>query len=550
MTPHKGRNSDDKSTVTSGSAGAAGTGDGSNNNNNSGSGVALKKGPWTAAEDAVLMEYVKINGEGNWNAVQKNTGLARCGKSCRLRWTNHLRPNLKKGSFTPEEERQIIELHSQLGNKWARMAAQLPGRTDNEIKNYWNTRIKRRIRQGLPLYPHDIVQQPQPSPTSSAPNSQATMRGLEPNPSNPIRLQSRPPPIQVLSPSMRSAQLLANGPTSLSFSPQFGQHYNSSFYNPSTSMTSPMSNPSTSMTSPMSNPLQMTPPPVQASSPSSGFKRSFHDISLNTGFSLSFPMSQGFHLPSPHATQSQSPGSFQYSPLTYNLNSPQSMQTTDRLLSPASSVYPTKAELPSSQFCAPQIGTSEMQSMPDGSCGLLEDLLEEAHAMASCKSTKRQNLMNVQDEKLGVSLRPSCDWDTTGAIPSAVRQDMSEGFVPAGQLINDDSSNPFFPMVQDGMKYDSETTEQMHSIQDHLSRLLDVVPSSMQVSSSEYNSGQESMNGNGQSSSYTYPAANNTAGEAIMQHQQHMGSLFPMDNGTTGHSRNHSSNSWDMSGFC
>lgn len=84
--------------------------------------VALKKGPWTAAEDAVLIDYVTKHGEGNWNAVQKNTGLARCGKSCRLRWTNHLRPNLKKGAFSSEEEKRILELHAQFGNKWARMA--------------------------------------------------------------------------------------------------------------------------------------------------------------------------------------------------------------------------------------------------------------------------------------------------------------------------------------------------------------------------------------------------------------------------------------------
>ncbi|KAL5804097.1 hypothetical protein ACOSQ3_030897 [Xanthoceras sorbifolium] len=124
-----------------------------------GDGLQLKKGPWTAAEDAVLTEYVRKHGEGNWNAVQRNTGLARCGKSCRLRWANHLRPNLKKGAFSPDEERLIVELHAQLGNKWARMAAQLPGRTDNEIKNYWNTRVKRRHRQGLPLYPPEIQSQ-------------------------------------------------------------------------------------------------------------------------------------------------------------------------------------------------------------------------------------------------------------------------------------------------------------------------------------------------------------------------------------------------------
>lgn len=85
----------------------------------------LKKGPWTAAEDSVLLEYVKRHGEGNWNAVQRNSGLQRCGKSCRLRWANHLRPNLRKGAFTPDEEKTIIDLHSKLGNKWARMAAQV-----------------------------------------------------------------------------------------------------------------------------------------------------------------------------------------------------------------------------------------------------------------------------------------------------------------------------------------------------------------------------------------------------------------------------------------
>ncbi|CAI9774548.1 unnamed protein product [Fraxinus pennsylvanica] len=126
---------------------------------NSGEHGPLKKGPWTSAEDAILVQYVTKHGEGNWNAVQKHSGLARCGKSCRLRWANHLRPDLKKGAFTPEEERLIIELHAKMGNKWARMAAELPGRTDNEIKNYWNTRIKRRQRAGLPIYPPEICKQ-------------------------------------------------------------------------------------------------------------------------------------------------------------------------------------------------------------------------------------------------------------------------------------------------------------------------------------------------------------------------------------------------------
>ncbi|XVE52359.1 hypothetical protein DITRI_Ditri02bG0116600 [Diplodiscus trichospermus] len=134
--------------------------DDANSGGGAGGGVVLKKGPWTSAEDAILIDYVKKHGEGNWNAVQKHSGLFRCGKSCRLRWANHLRPNLKKGAFTQDEEQLIIELHSKMGNKWARMAAHLPGRTDNEIKNYWNTRIKRRQRAGLPLYPPEVCVQP------------------------------------------------------------------------------------------------------------------------------------------------------------------------------------------------------------------------------------------------------------------------------------------------------------------------------------------------------------------------------------------------------
>nr|AKA59801.1 MYB16 [Scutellaria tashiroi] len=131
----------------------------SSDNANSGENVGentLKKGPWTSSEDDILIEYVTKHGEGNWNAVRKHTGLARCGKSCRLRWANHLRPDLKKEAFSPEEEYRIIELHAKMGNKWARMAAELPGRTDNEIKNYWNTRIKRIKRTGLPIYPPEI----------------------------------------------------------------------------------------------------------------------------------------------------------------------------------------------------------------------------------------------------------------------------------------------------------------------------------------------------------------------------------------------------------
>ncbi|KAM1235647.1 hypothetical protein ACFX2J_005081 [Malus domestica] len=115
----------------------------------------LKKGPWTPEEDQKLMDYIQKHGYGNWRTLPKNAGLQRCGKSCRLRWTNYLRPDIKRGRFSFEEEETIIQLHSILGNKWSAIAARLPGRTDNEIKNYWNTHIRKRLlRMGIDPVTH------------------------------------------------------------------------------------------------------------------------------------------------------------------------------------------------------------------------------------------------------------------------------------------------------------------------------------------------------------------------------------------------------------
>ncbi|CAL4911356.1 unnamed protein product [Urochloa decumbens] len=103
------------------------------------------KGAWTREEDQRLVAYIKAHGEGCWRSLPKAAGLMRCGKSCRLRWINYLRPDLKRGNFTEEEDDVIIKLHQILGNKWSLIAGRLPGRTDNEIKNYWNTHIKRKL---------------------------------------------------------------------------------------------------------------------------------------------------------------------------------------------------------------------------------------------------------------------------------------------------------------------------------------------------------------------------------------------------------------------
>ncbi|AQK99208.1 myb-related protein 308 [Zea mays] len=103
------------------------------------------KGAWTKEEDQRLIAYIKAHGEGCWRSLPKAAGLLRCGKSCRLRWMNYLRPDLKRGNFTDDDDEVIIKLHALLGNKWSLIAGQLPGRTDNEIKNYWNTHIKRKL---------------------------------------------------------------------------------------------------------------------------------------------------------------------------------------------------------------------------------------------------------------------------------------------------------------------------------------------------------------------------------------------------------------------
>ncbi|GMH26582.1 hypothetical protein Nepgr_028425 [Nepenthes gracilis] len=118
----------------------------------------IKRGLWSPEEDEKLIRYITNHGYGCWSEVPEKAGLQRCGKSCRLRWINYLRPDIRRGRFTPEEEKLIISLHEVVGNRWAHIASHLPGRTDNEIKNYWNSWIKKKIKKSSSIPPTNYTE--------------------------------------------------------------------------------------------------------------------------------------------------------------------------------------------------------------------------------------------------------------------------------------------------------------------------------------------------------------------------------------------------------
>lgn len=147
------------------------------------------KGAWSKLEDQKLIDYIRTNGEGCWRSLPKAAGLDRCGKSCRLRWINYLRPDIKRGNFGQDEEDLIIKLHALLGNRWSLIAGRLPGRTDNEVKNYWNSHIRRKlISMGIDPNNHRLNQIPLRAPpkcgavSASATSSESTNNECKPPP--------------------------------------------------------------------------------------------------------------------------------------------------------------------------------------------------------------------------------------------------------------------------------------------------------------------------------------------------------------------------------
>ncbi|XP_023523177.1 transcription factor MYB48-like [Cucurbita pepo subsp. pepo] len=126
---------------------------------------SVRKGPWTEQEDFQLVCFVGLFGDRRWDFIAKVSGLKRNGKSCRLRWVNYLHPGLKRGKMSPQEERLVLDLHSKWGNRWSKIARKLPGRTDNEIKNFWRTHVRKLAQEKKKAAVHHVVVSPSSSST-------------------------------------------------------------------------------------------------------------------------------------------------------------------------------------------------------------------------------------------------------------------------------------------------------------------------------------------------------------------------------------------------
>ncbi|KAI8527386.1 hypothetical protein RHMOL_Rhmol12G0071100 [Rhododendron molle] len=179
--------------------------------------VGLKKGPWTPEEDHKLLAYIEQYGPGSWSALPAEAGLHRCGKSCRLRWKNYLRPDIKRGKFGLQEEQTIIQLHALLGNRWSVIAAHLPKRTDNEIKNHWNTHLKKSLtKMGIDPVTHKQKSHALNPKDAANLNHMAQWEGVRLEAEGRLIRQSKlqvPNPFQTQLDSLGSAQLVYEATT-------------------------------------------------------------------------------------------------------------------------------------------------------------------------------------------------------------------------------------------------------------------------------------------------------------------------------------------------
>ncbi|KAK4758294.1 hypothetical protein SAY87_019595 [Trapa incisa] len=159
----------------------------------------MNRGAWTHEEDQKLSQFIQLHGAKRWKTIAIKSGLNRCGKSCRLRWLNYLRPNIKRGNISNEEEDLILRLHRLLGNRWSLIAGRLPGRTDNEIKNYWNSHLCKKLMNKNNEKARAPAQQ-QPSPPAkeasrSEPREPTTTSDENEGTNGPVAAALNPPEI-------------------------------------------------------------------------------------------------------------------------------------------------------------------------------------------------------------------------------------------------------------------------------------------------------------------------------------------------------------------